>query len=97
MKNIPKKIYLNIGLNPYEKDDFYDIDDITWSEGVTGNNDIEYVLATPAIKAGEGALEVLKGLVSDVGNLLGENAIEWQQAGYLEEAKLLIKRLEETK
>jgi len=36
-------------------------------------------------------LEVLKGLVSDVGNLLSEHDIEWQQAGYYETAKELIK------
>lgn len=32
-------------------------------------------------------LETLKGLVIDVGNLLGENDIEWQQAGYYNYAK----------
>ncbi|MFT4061096.1 MAG: hypothetical protein QM642_01925 [Edaphocola sp.] len=36
-------------------------------------------------------LDVLKGLVSDVENLLSEHDIEWQQAGYFETAKLLIK------
>ena len=40
-------------------------------------------------------LEVLKGLVSDVGNLLGEHDIEWQQAGYFEAAKQLIKEATE--
>lgn len=37
-------------------------------------------------------LEVLQGLVSDVDNLLGDHDIEWQQAGYLAEAKQLIKK-----
>ena len=33
----------------------------------------------------------LKGLISDVDNLLGENDIEWQQAGYFQYAKQLLK------
>lgn len=34
--------------------------------------------------------DTLKGLVSDVSNLLGENDIEWQQSGYYEHAKYLL-------
>jgi hypothetical protein len=45
------------------------------------NNDLEELVS------------VLDGLVSDVGNLLSENDIEWQQAGYYETAKVLLKRL----
>lgn len=37
-------------------------------------------------------LDTLSGLVSDVGNLLSENDIEWQQAGYYNHAKELIKK-----
>jgi len=41
-------------------------------------------------------IEMLEGLVSDVGNLLCDVAdldFEWQQAGYYETAKLFLKRL----
>lgn len=37
-------------------------------------------------------LSILKGLVSDVGNLIGEHDIEWQQAGYFESAKEVIQK-----
>ena len=37
-------------------------------------------------------LSILKGLVSDVGNLIGEYDIEWQQAGYFESAKEVIQK-----
>ena len=37
-------------------------------------------------------LSILKGLVSDVGNLIGEHDIEWQQAGYFESAKEIIQK-----
>ena len=37
-------------------------------------------------------LSILKGLVSDVGNLTGEHDIEWQQAGYFESAKEVIQK-----
>jgi hypothetical protein len=37
-------------------------------------------------------IEILSGLVYDIGNLLAENDIEWQQAGYYNEAKKLLKK-----
>ena len=42
-------------------------------------------------KAVENYTETLQGLVSDVNNLLSEYDIEWQQAGYLNYAKQLLK------
>lgn len=39
--------------------------------------------------------EALDGLVTDVGNLLGEYDIEWQQAGYYEHAKELLSTLKQ--
>lgn len=51
MKNIPKNIYLNMGFESDDNSDFNEISDVTWSEGVTWKDDIEYILATPAIKA----------------------------------------------
>ena len=42
-------------------------------------------------------LSILKGLVSDVGNLIGEHDIEWQQAGYFESAKEVIQKQKEIK
>jgi hypothetical protein len=38
-------------------------------------------------------IDTLSGLVSDVGNLLSENDIEWQQAGYYNHAKELLLKL----
>lgn len=35
--------------------------------------------------------ETLKGLVNDVSTLITDNDIEWQQAGYFEHAKQIIK------
>jgi hypothetical protein len=48
------------------------------------------------IRDKEELINVLDGLVSDVGNLLCDVAdldFEWQQAGYYETAKVLLKRL----
>ncbi len=46
MKNIPEKIYLQIGFEPDEHDNFNDIEDeeVTWSIGKVFDSDIEYVL-----------------------------------------------------
>jgi hypothetical protein len=38
-------------------------------------------------------IDTLSGLVSDVGNLLSENDIEWQQSGYYNHAKELLLKL----
>ena len=40
-------------------------------------------------------LNVLNGLVTDVSTLLSENDIEWQQAGYFNEAKSVIKKIQD--
>lgn len=40
-------------------------------------------------------LEILKGLVCDVGNLIQEEDIEWQQAGYFNAAKELINKIKD--
>jgi len=37
--------------------------------------------------------EMLKGLVSDVENLLSEHNIEWQQSGYLTSSKQLLTKI----
>jgi len=37
-------------------------------------------------------IKMLFGLVSDVGNLLSEYDIEWQQSGYFEEAKIWLSK-----
>lgn len=39
-------------------------------------------------------IDTLKGLVSDVNNLLSENDIEWQQAGYFIQAKEVLKTID---
>ena len=50
------------------------------------------------IRDKEYLINVLDGLVSDFGNLLTDVAdldFEWQQAGYYENAKMLLKRLKQ--
>ncbi len=55
-----------------------------------------FELADAMCKNENEVIEVLHGLVSDVGNLLCDIAdldFEWQQAGYYETAKVLLKEL----
>ena len=60
-----------------------------------GESDIEYRFKRSLIKhsamQNKIVIEILEGLVTDVDNLLGENDIEWQQAGYFNEAKEFLK------
>lgn len=42
MKNIPKRIYLNIGDGVPDDADFRDLSEVTWSEESVYDNDIEY-------------------------------------------------------
>ena len=43
MKNIPNKIYLQIGDNTPKDVDFNDLDEVTWCAERISKNDIEYV------------------------------------------------------
>lgn len=45
MKNLPKKIYLNIGDGVPDDTDFCDLSEVTWSEERINDSDIEYVIA----------------------------------------------------
>jgi len=61
MKNIPKSIYLNIGEDINEIDNFDTLREVTWSETVIDNNDVEYFRKqSPKAMIAEG-LEALKG------------------------------------
>lgn len=66
-----------------------------------GDSDIEYRLKRSLIKhsaiQNKTLIEILEGLVTDVDNLLNENDIEWQQAGYFNEAKQFLNERKEVK
>lgn len=44
MKHIPNKIYLNIGCDPKEVEDFNDLSEVTWCADKVGDGDIEYTI-----------------------------------------------------
>ena len=45
MKNVPKHIYLNLGLSSKnECNDFGELDEVTWSEDKINDGDIRYIL-----------------------------------------------------
>ena len=44
MKNIPKKIYLNLGLDDETAEDFKDLVGVSWADEKVNSSDIEYVL-----------------------------------------------------
>lgn len=44
MKNIPKKIYLQIGEDNGIIDDFNKLSEVTWCEDKINDNDLEYIL-----------------------------------------------------
>ena len=43
MKHIPNKIYLNIGCDPKEVEDFNELSEVTWCADKIGDCDIEYI------------------------------------------------------
>lgn len=49
-----------------------------------------YLFAESWVKTQFKWFSVLKGLISDIGGLLSDYDIEWQQAGYYETARELI-------
>ena len=42
MRNIPNKIYLNMGCDPKEVKDFSELSEVTWCVDKINDNDIEY-------------------------------------------------------
>ena len=42
MKNIPNKIFLNIGYEPEKGEDFNDLGEVTWCADKVNDSDIEY-------------------------------------------------------
>lgn len=48
MKNIPDKIYLNLGLQEDSADiDFNELSEVTWSQNKVDDDDIEYIRKEP--------------------------------------------------
>lgn len=80
--------------NQISKEFFEDIKNL-------GEADVEYRLKRSLIKhsalQNKAVIEILEGLVTDVDNLLNENDIDWQQAGYFNEAKQFLKAIKEVK
>lgn len=69
MKNIPSKIYLNLGLQEVSADiDFNELSEITWSQDKVDADDIEYVRKEPVdweARRFELVKESLKSILSD--------------------------------
>lgn len=69
MKNIPNKIYLNLGLQEDSADiDFNELSEITWSQDKVDADDIEYVRKEPVdweARRYELVKESLKSILSD--------------------------------
>lgn len=42
MKNIPEKIYLQVGFEPDETDDYRELHGVTWSDRRINDSDLEY-------------------------------------------------------
>ena len=60
MKNIPKKIYLQVDPNKEEPEDYNKLEEVTFSEDKTNENDIKYYHAD---------------LVQDIVNFFAQNYI----------------------
>lgn len=43
MKNLPERIYLNLGDGCFDDADFRDLSEVTWSEEKVNDTDVEYV------------------------------------------------------
>ena len=69
MKNIPNKIYINLGLQENNTDiDFNELSEVTWSKYMVDAGDIEYVRKEPIdweARRYELVKESLKSILSD--------------------------------
>lgn len=53
MKNLPERIYLNLGDGVPENVDFRDLEEVTWSEEKVNDTDVEYVRKSQWISVDE--------------------------------------------
>ena len=69
LKNIPDRIYLNLGLDgECGEVDFNELDEVTWSQDEISDGDIEYVRKKPIdweARRFELVKEYLRGIMSD--------------------------------
>ena len=90
MKNIPQKIYLQIGEDAEGVESFDDLSDVTWCADNINQNDIEYVVAGyAAAPAYESVLDlIVKEIYSEVA-IDKERKNKWYVEG-LEQAVRII-------
>lgn len=68
MKNIPDRIYLNLGSEcPYNAD-FRNLSEVTWSEDKVSDNDIEYVRKSQWISVNERLPEEMQRVLVWIGD-----------------------------
>lgn len=53
MKNLPERIYLNLGDGCFDDADFRDLSEVTWSEEKVNDTDVEYVRKSQWINVDE--------------------------------------------
>lgn len=53
MKNLPERIYLNLGDGCFDDADFRDLSEVTWSEEKVNDTDVEYVRKSQWISVDE--------------------------------------------
>lgn len=68
MKNLPKRIYLNIGDGVPDDANFHDLSEVTWSEERMFDNDIEYVRKSEWIPVREQLPEPMQCVLAWIGD-----------------------------
>ena len=90
-KNIPNKIYLNVGDEPFEDFNELSIEDITWCPDSVDEYDIEYVRPTPHDRLEEEAVWEL--LAEQFGCKLNKEDCSFQKCHQWARCDLLAKAI----
>ena len=77
IKNLPERIYLNLGDGCLDHADFRDLSEVTWSEDKATDNDVEYIRKSEWISVEDALPEPHEEVLTYTINTIDENAVAY--------------------
>lgn len=77
IKNLPEKIYLNLGDGCLDDTDFHALSEVTWSEDKATDNDVEYIRKSEWISVDERLPDEHEEVLTYTINAIDENTVAY--------------------
>lgn len=89
MKNLPHKIWLNVGNDIFDDTDFHELEEVTWNEFRVDQSDVAYVLEEEDRRL-KVATELMSGMLSNLGAFDASAGLKWGRPRKSEIAKIAL-------